>query len=106
MSDTDKTARRLILCADDYGISPGVNRAIRELMAKRRINATSVMTVAGAFERAETDALAKAVTEGNGAIGLHLTLTGPFHPLTMYFRPVRDHAFLPQNAMLRAGFTG
>lgn len=103
---TSPAARRIILCADDYGISPGVNRAIRELMATRRINATSVMTVAGAFDRTETDALAKAATEGKGAIGLHLTMTAPFSPLTMHFRPLRDNAFLPQNAMLRAGFAG
>ena len=43
---TDRSMfRRLILCADDYGISPGVNRAIRELIARGRLNATSVMVV-------------------------------------------------------------
>ena len=35
--------RRIWLCADDYGMSPGVNRAIRELIGRGRINATSVM---------------------------------------------------------------
>ena len=32
--------RRIVLCADDYGISPGVNRAIRHLIIRKRINAT------------------------------------------------------------------
>ena len=39
--------RRIIwLCADDYGISPAVNAAIRDLIARGRLNATSVMVVA------------------------------------------------------------
>ena len=38
--------RRIWLCADDYGISPGVNAGIRELILRRRINATSVMVAA------------------------------------------------------------
>jgi len=37
--------RRIWLCADDYGISPGVNRGIRELIEHGRLNATSVMVV-------------------------------------------------------------
>ena len=37
--------RRIWLCADDYGISPGVNRAIRDLIERGRLNATSVMMV-------------------------------------------------------------
>ena len=40
--------RRIWLCADDYGISPGVNTAIRELISRGRINATSVMVVGAA----------------------------------------------------------
>lgn len=32
--------RRIWLCADDYGISPGVNRAIRDLIERGRLNAT------------------------------------------------------------------
>ena len=42
--------RRIWLCADDYGISPGVNRAIRDLIERGRLNATSVMVV-GARDR-------------------------------------------------------
>ena len=38
--------RQIWLCADDYGIAPGVNGAIRELIARQRLNATSVMVAA------------------------------------------------------------
>lgn len=33
----------MIISADDYGISPGVSRSIRDLAAKKRISATSCM---------------------------------------------------------------
>ena len=36
-------ARPIWLCADDYGISPAVSKAIRDLVARGRLNATSVM---------------------------------------------------------------
>jgi predicted glycoside hydrolase/deacetylase ChbG (UPF0249 family) len=94
--------RRIVLCADDYGISPGVNRAIRDLIARKRINATSVMVVGPALDRAEIDALKDAVAANpDCAIGLHTTLTAPFTPLTMYYRPLDGGMFLPLGAMLR-----
>jgi chitin disaccharide deacetylase len=37
------------------------------------------------------------------AIGLHVTLTAPFRPLTMHFRPLRDELFPPFKQLLRAG---
>jgi predicted glycoside hydrolase/deacetylase ChbG (UPF0249 family) len=72
--------RRIILCADDYGISPAVSNAIRELIGRRRINATSVMVVAPSFNQDEADTLLKAA--GQCPIGLHVTLTAPFRPLS------------------------
>ncbi|WP_439572993.1 ChbG/HpnK family deacetylase [Phreatobacter sp.] len=72
--------KRLILCADDYGLSPGVSRAIRELAAARRLNATSVMAP-GEGLAAEAEALAAVAPQGF-RIGLHLTLTGGLSPLT------------------------
>lgn len=96
------TQRRIWLCADDYGMSPGVNRAIRELIKLRRINATSVMVVGPAIDRSEADALKAAVGENPGcAIGLHATMTAPFQPSTMHFRPTDGSAFLPLGTMLR-----
>ena len=46
-------AAQIWLCADDYGISPSVNHAIRDLVGRGRINATSVMVVAPSFHRSE-----------------------------------------------------
>lgn len=85
--------RRIWLCADDYGISPAVGAAIRELIARGRINATSAMVVAPGFSPDEAGALADAA-KTRAAIGLHLTLTAPFRPLTD-FVPLRGGAFLP-----------
>jgi predicted glycoside hydrolase/deacetylase ChbG (UPF0249 family) len=82
---TERVARRLWLCADDYGIAPGVDRAIRDLIGRGRINATSVMVVAPGFSTADATALAAL---GRGAIGLHFTLTAPFRPSTGAYRPV------------------
>jgi hypothetical protein len=94
--------RRIILCADDYGISPTVSAAIRDLMARRRINATSAMVVAPSFSNADADTLRDAAA-GHAAIGLHLTLTAPFRPLTDGFAPLRDDAFLPLAVMAGRG---
>jgi chitin disaccharide deacetylase len=96
---------RIWLCADDYGISPSVNAAIRDLVVRGRLNATSVMVVAPSFHRGE--ALALHALNANAqrvAIGLHVTLTAPFRPLSEGFRPLRDGAFLPLGTLLpRAG---
>jgi hypothetical protein len=97
-------AKRIWLCADDYGISPGVNSAIRELIERGRLNATSVMMVTPAIGRDEAARLqASAAKNPRCAIGLHVTLTAPFRPLTMHFRPLRDELFLPFPKLLRAG---
>lgn len=99
----DTPPRRIWLCADDYGMSPGVNRAIRDLIGRRRINATSVMVVGPAIDRAEIDALKQALADNpDCAVGLHATLTAPFSPLTMHFRPLDGGQFLPLGRLLRA----
>jgi predicted glycoside hydrolase/deacetylase ChbG (UPF0249 family) len=96
--------RRFWLCADDYGISPGVNRAIRELIARGRLNATSVMVVGSAIGRDEISSLQAAAAQSpRCAIGLHATLTAPFRPLTMHFQPVDGGQFLSFPKLLRAG---
>ncbi|HWM45944.1 MAG TPA: ChbG/HpnK family deacetylase [Xanthobacteraceae bacterium] len=82
------------IVADDYGISPSVNAAIRDLLAAGRISGTSVMVVAPAFTASETRALAAIAHDGKRpAIGLHVTLTAPFKPLTTDFRPLRAGSF-------------
>ena len=96
--------RRIWLCADDYGLSPGVNRAIRDLIERGRLNATSVMVVGPATGRDEIGKLRDIVANSpRCAIGLHVTLTAPFRPLTMHFRPTDGGMFLPFAKLLRAG---
>ncbi len=90
------SARRITLCADDYGISPAVSGAIRDLIARGRINATSVMTAAPGFNQDEAQALLAAAQRGGAIglqIGLHVTLTAPFRPLSGNFAPLTDGAF-------------
>jgi predicted glycoside hydrolase/deacetylase ChbG (UPF0249 family) len=96
--------RRIWLCADDYGLSPGVNRAIRDLIERGRLNATSVMVVGPAIGRDEVSLLrAAAANSPHCAIGLHVTLTAPFRPLTMHFQPLDGGMFLTFPKLLRAG---
>ncbi|HET9715508.1 MAG TPA: ChbG/HpnK family deacetylase [Pseudolabrys sp.] len=94
--------RRIWLCADDYGISPGVSTGIRELIARERLNATSVMVVAPHFDANQASAL-QALNSGKkrAALGLHVTLTAPFKPLTEAFAPMHQGAFPPLATLLR-----
>lgn len=61
-----------ILCADDYGLAPGVGRAIRDLIARGRLSATSCMT-AGPFWPEEAGLLKPLADRAD--VGLHFTLT-------------------------------
>src|SRR6516165_4732214 len=98
---------RIWLCADDYGISPAVNIAIRDLVVRARLNATSVLVAAPSCHRSEAIALsALNSTARRVAIGLHVALTAPFAPLSRGFAPLRAGAFMPlaatvRNALLR-----
>jgi chitin disaccharide deacetylase len=90
-------ARRHIwwLCADDYGMSPAVNFAIRDLVVRGQINATSVMVAASNFYRSEAASIdILNAIETRVAIGLHVTLTAPYRPLSRSFQPVRHGIFL------------
>jgi predicted glycoside hydrolase/deacetylase ChbG (UPF0249 family) len=90
---------RIVVCADDYAFTPGVSQAIRELLAARRISATSVMT-GSPFWPSEAEAL-KAVA-GDADIGLHVTLTDqtPLGPMPT-FAP--NGRFPPLATVFRAG---
>ncbi|MGY3440359.1 MULTISPECIES: ChbG/HpnK family deacetylase [unclassified Bradyrhizobium] len=101
---SEPAPRRIWLCADDYGLSDGVNRAIRDLIERGRLNAASVMMVTPAIGREAAAALRASVAKSpRCAIGLHVTLTAPFRPLTMHFRPLDGDMFLPFPRLLRAG---
>lgn len=62
----------IVVCADDYALTPNVSRGIRELLAAGRISATSVMTAAPHWPD-EAPALGRVAK--NADIGLHVTLT-------------------------------
>lgn len=76
----DAERPRLLLCADDYGIAPGVGVAIRELVAAGRVSVVSCMTVSP-YWPAEA-ALLRPLGDRVG-VGLHLTLSGmaPLGPM-------------------------
>src|SRR6266478_2064107 len=100
----DAAPRRIWLCADEYGLSPGVNRAIRDLIERGRLNATSVMVVGPSIGRAEIGASrAGAASSARCGIGLPLTVTAAFRPLTMHFRPIDGGMFPALAKLLRAG---
>jgi chitin disaccharide deacetylase len=65
--------RKIVLCADDYGLSPGVNGAIRELLNMRRLSATSCMVM---FPEFATEGPRLRPFLDQVDIGLHFTLTG------------------------------
>jgi chitin disaccharide deacetylase len=103
-SHPDRGLRKLWLCADDYGISPAVDRGIRDLIERRRINATSVMVTAPSFSVATAASLAEIAVPNRAAIGLHFTLTAPFRPATPGYRPTAPNgAFLSLAATLATG---
>ena len=99
MAATD--VRRIVLCADDYGISPGVNEAIRDLIARGRLNATSAMVVAPSLTPTEATALTALKRDTpHLQIGLHFTLTAPFRPSSETYAPLKKDAFLPVSTTL------
>ena len=104
---TDAALRPIWLCADDYGISNSVNKAIRDLVTAGRLNATSVMVLAPSFDRSEAASL-NMLNAGDKrvAIGLHVTLTTPFRPMSAGFQPTRSGAFLSLDQMFLRGALG
>jgi predicted glycoside hydrolase/deacetylase ChbG (UPF0249 family) len=100
----------IFLCADDYALTPGISRGIRELAWAGRLSATSVMTVSPYWESEGT--LLKGgepdisgafpdVTNLPIAVGLHFTLT-EYKPLTNMYDLAPNGQFPKLGALLRA----
>jgi len=71
--------KRLIITADDFGITEGVNSGIIDCYKKSTITDISLLAVGESFEHA-----VKLAKENNiKKIGIHLSLTGPFKPASM-----------------------
>jgi predicted glycoside hydrolase/deacetylase ChbG (UPF0249 family) len=64
-------APRLIINADDFGLTPGVNRAIAELHQARALTSTTLMATGPAFD----DAVAVAHANPTLGVGCHIVLT-------------------------------
>lgn len=69
---TEPMKSTIIICADDFGISAGVNRAILDLAAKGRLSAVSCMSAGPAWEEGGK---ALKLLHKNVQVGMHLTLT-------------------------------
>jgi predicted glycoside hydrolase/deacetylase ChbG (UPF0249 family) len=104
LGQAQSAPRPIWLCADDYGISLSVNRAIRDLVMRGRINATSVMVLAPSFDRSEAASL-NMLNAGvrRVAIGLHVTLTAPFRPISGGFPATRSGEFPSLERMFLRG---
>lgn len=76
---------RIILCADDYAMAPGISRGVRMLAAAARISATSAIVTRPQWM---TDAAAVKPFAPSLAIGLHLNLTSgaPLGPCGLPWR--------------------
>lgn len=64
----------IVLCADDFGLAPGVSEGILALIAAGRLTATSCMTVCDDWA-ASAGALRCVAAHHPADVGLHLTLT-------------------------------
>lgn len=80
--------KHIILCADDYGLSPGVSRGIRKLLEQGRLSAISCMVVYPEFS---ADGPLLKPFLGSADIGLHFTMTQkrslPFVAAESFLRP-------------------
>lgn len=91
-----------LLCADDYGLSPGVNAAIRDLIAAGRLSATSVMSLCPHWAG---EAAALKTVAGKADVGLHFTLTDQ-PPLGPMPRLAPDGRLPPLGRLMRLAYTG
>ncbi|MDO8605229.1 MAG: ChbG/HpnK family deacetylase [Phaeospirillum sp.] len=66
------TGPSLTLCADDYGLAPGLGRAIRALIESGRLQATGCMTGSRHWP---AEAVLLKPLKGKAQFGVHLTLT-------------------------------
>ena len=66
--------RRLIVNADDFGLTAGVNRAIVEAQEGGIVTSSTLMANAGAFGEAAGMARALAASHAHFSVGCHVVL--------------------------------
>lgn len=92
--DNANQTRRLIINADDFGLTEGVNRSIKELAEGAALTSTTLMATGDAFQQA----VSAVPAHGNFGIGCHVVLvdglpaspsgqTPSLVPRTGQFRP-------------------
>jgi predicted glycoside hydrolase/deacetylase ChbG (UPF0249 family) len=91
-----------VLCADDYGLSPGVSSAIRDLIDRRRLSATSCMTLTPFW--ADHAAWLRPYAD-KADIGLHFTLTD-HPPLGAMPHTAPEGRLPPLRTLMRRALTG
>lgn len=94
--------KKIILCADDYGLAPGVGIGIRQLIDQGRLTATGCMTVSP-FWPEEADKLGPLSVKAD--IGLHFTLTD-HRPLGSMPSLAPDGRLPPLGRLMALAFLG
>lgn len=92
----------LVVCADDYGLAPGVGVAIRALIEAGRLSATSCMTGMAAWP-SEAPLLKPLMDRAD--VGLHFTLTDhrPLGPMPVL---APEGRFPPLGTLVKMGLLG
>lgn len=89
----------IVLCADDFGLAPGINTAIVDLILAGRLTATGCMSALPHW-REGAPALRAALRHAPADVGLHLTLTD--HPALSGAHGIATAGRLPAvNTLLR-----
>ena len=96
--------KKIVLCADDYGLSGGVCDAIEELVVAARLSATSAMTGIPAWRR-RGEGFRSLVKAHPCDVGLHLTLTGQ-RSITKAHGISKDGMLPSIGQLTRQAFTG
>jgi chitin disaccharide deacetylase len=96
------TNTRIVICADDYGLSPGVGTAIRNLALGGRITAASCMTVTPHWA---SEAVKIRDQSEQVDFGLHVTLTDQ-RSLTDIAENYAERRLPTVGGLLRAALTG
>lgn len=100
--DMMTNSQAITLCADDYGLAPGVSAAIRDLIAHGRLQATGCMT--GSPHWPEAAPLLRPL-EDRADVGVHFTLTDQ-RPLGAMPDFAPDGRFPPLVEVLKRAITG